>query len=92
MIRLKVIESNFNNLFLYLGKSKKEGKDLNVNNVDYYLPDRTQVLSRVNSKTQFYFLFSFCLVKKKQKPNPPAGGQLLFFIAQKASAAPPKNS
>ena len=28
MIRLKVIESNFNNLFLYLGKSKKEGKDL----------------------------------------------------------------
>jgi hypothetical protein len=92
MIRLKVIESNFNNLFLYLGKSKKEGKDLNVNNVDYYLPDRTQVLSRVNSKTQFYFLFSFCLVKKKQKPNPPAGGQLLFFIAQKASAAPPKKS
>ena len=90
MIRLKVIESNFNNLFLYLGKSKKEGKDLNVNNVDYYLPDRTQVLSRVNSKTQFYFLFSFCLVKKKQKPK--TKDQLLFFIDQKASAAPPKKS
>jgi hypothetical protein len=49
-------------------------------------------LNRVHSKTQFYFLFSFCLAKKKQKPNPPAGGQLLFFITQKAYAAPPKKS
>jgi hypothetical protein len=44
---------------------------------------------RVHSKTQIYFLFSFCLAKKKQKPK--AKDQLQFFIAQKASAAPPKN-
>jgi len=47
----------------------------------------TQII-RVQSKTQFYFLFSFCLAKKKQKLK--AKDQLLFFIAQKASAAPPK--
>jgi len=47
---------------------------------------------RVHSKTQFSFLFSFCLAKKKQKPNPPTGGQLLFFIPQIVCAAPPKKS
>jgi len=50
------------------------------------------LVCRAHLKTQFSFLFSFCLAKKKQKPNPPAGGQLLFFIPQKSCAVPPKKS
>jgi hypothetical protein len=30
------------------------------------------------------------LAKKNQKPNPPAGGLLHFFITQNAYAIPPK--
>jgi hypothetical protein len=45
-------------------------------------------LIRTHSKSQTCFSFSFCLAKKKQKPK--AKDQLPFFIAQKATAAPPK--